>query len=179
MNLYLRLIWTVLRSWWLPAFKPGAVLERKLDVLPNDLDINGHINNGRYLTIVDLLLVEYFVRTGFLQVMISSGWRPVSGGAIITYRKAIKPWRSYRVRFSLAAVDTTWNYMRFDFLADNGMLYASGYMKGAAVGRDGLVNNSASYAKLHIDPPTSPLPDAVQHWLAAENTLMNEHASSG
>jgi acyl-CoA thioesterase FadM len=25
-------------------------------VLPNDIDINGHMNNGRYMTIVDLML---------------------------------------------------------------------------------------------------------------------------
>ena len=42
MNLYLRLIWAAFRSWRLPAIEAGDWIERRLRVLPNDLDINGH-----------------------------------------------------------------------------------------------------------------------------------------
>lgn len=31
------------------------------------------MNNGRYLTLIDLMLVEYFVRNGFARVMLSKG----------------------------------------------------------------------------------------------------------
>ena len=48
MNLYSRLFWTLLRSLRLPAIQFGDSLERSLRVLPNDIDINGHMNNGRY-----------------------------------------------------------------------------------------------------------------------------------
>ena len=47
MNLYLRLLWTLLRSFRLPAIAMGDTLVRGLRVMPNDLDINGHMNNGR------------------------------------------------------------------------------------------------------------------------------------
>jgi acyl-CoA thioesterase FadM len=172
MNLYLRLIWTLLRGLRLPALEPGAWIERRLRVLPNDLDINGHMNNGRYLTIVDLMLVEYFVRTGFARAMLKAGWRPMSGGAFITYRKGLKPWQIYRLRFSLAGADGAWNYMRFEFLREDGTLCAAGYMKGAAVGRRGLVPNSESYARMGRNFEAQPLPAAVQHWLAAETAVM-------
>ena len=56
MNLYLRLLWTLLRSWRLPPLTIEHTLKRTMRVLPNDLDINGHMNNGRYLTTIDLLL---------------------------------------------------------------------------------------------------------------------------
>ena len=58
MNLYLRLLWTLLRCWRMPRITAGETLVRSLRVLPNDLDINGHMNNGRYLTVVDLMLME-------------------------------------------------------------------------------------------------------------------------
>ncbi len=172
MNLYLRLLWALLRSVRLRPIEPGDWIERRLRVLPNDLDINGHMNNGRYLTVVDLLLVEYFVRSGFAKAMLQAGWRPMSGGAFITYRKGLKPWQRYRVRFMLAGADDSWNYMRFEFLREDGALCAAGYTKGAAVGRDGLVPNQRSYAKLGRAFAPGELPQPVRHWLAAEAGVM-------
>lgn len=172
MNLWLRLTWALLRAWRLPAIEAGATIERRMRVWPGDLDINGHMNNGRYLTIIDLMLVEYFVRSGFAKVMVKAGWRPMSGGAVITYRKGLQPWQTYRLRFTLAGADTTWNFMRFEFVREDGVLCAAGYMKGAAVGRAGLVPNAESYARLGQTFEQQPLPVAVEHWLAAEQAVM-------
>ncbi|MEO8153343.1 MAG: thioesterase family protein [Rhizobacter sp.] len=171
MNLYIRLLLTLLRCWRLPRITLGDTLERRLRVLPNDIDINGHMNNGRYLTLIDLMLVEYFVRTGFARVMMRKGWRPMSGGAIITYRRGLNPFQAYQLRFRLDASDDNWNYMRFEFMRD-GRVHAAGYMKGAAVGRGGLVPNTESYAAMNLAPPAHALPAAVQHWLAAEQGVM-------
>lgn len=172
MNLYLRLIWALLRAWRLPRVAPGERIERRMRVWPGDLDINGHMNNGRYLTLIDLMLVEYFVRSGFARAMLGAGWRPMSGGALVTYRKGLKPGQRYRLRFALAAADTAWNYMRFEFLREDGTLCAAGYMKGAAVGRAGLVPNVESYGRMGLAFVPQALPAAVQHWLAAEAAVM-------
>jgi len=58
--------------------------------------------------------------------------------------------------------------MHFEFLREDGVLCAAGYMKGAAVGRDGLVPNQRSYAKLGRVFEPGDLPPSVMHWLAAE-----------
>lgn len=63
MNLYLRLLWVLLRGHWLPAMAFGETLVQRWRVLPNALDVNLHMDNGRYLTLVDLALVK-------------NGWRP-------------------------------------------------------------------------------------------------------
>jgi acyl-CoA thioesterase FadM len=173
MNLYLRLIFTLLRAWRLPRFTVGTTLERQFRVLPNDIDINGHMNNGRYMTMVDLMLMEYFVRIGFAGVLIKQGWRPMSGGSFITYRKGLKPFQQYRLRYKIDACDEFWNFMRFEFL-DGDKVCASGYMKGAAVGRDGLVPNAKSYAKLGLAVLPNAVPEAVQNWLVAEKLVMTQ-----
>jgi acyl-CoA thioesterase FadM len=172
MNLYLRLLWAFLRSRRLAAIAPGDTIERTLRVWPGDLDINRHMNNGRYLTIIDLMLVEYFVRSGFARVMFQAGWRPMSGGAVITYRKGLKPWQRYRLSFTLCAADEAWNYMRFEFAREDGTLCAAGYMKGAAVGKSGLVPNAQSYARMGHPFTPQRLPAAVQHWMAAEAAVV-------
>jgi hypothetical protein len=45
-------------------------------------------------------------------------------------------------------------------------------MKGAAVGREGLVPNSASYAAMGQTFQPQPLPEALQHWVDAERAIM-------
>ncbi len=174
MNLYLRLIWVLLRSWRMPTLRAGATLERRMRVLPNDLDLNGHMNNGRYLTVVDLMLVEYFARTGFARVMLEQGWRPMAGGSFISYRRGLQPFQAYTLRFRLDATDARWNYMRFEFIDARGAVCAAGYMKGAAVGREGLVPNAQSYAHLadHGFDLATPLPAPVKSWLAAESGVI-------
>jgi hypothetical protein len=102
----------------------------------------------------------------------------MSGGAFITYRKGLKPWQRYRVRFTLVGSDPSWNYMRFEFVCVDGTLCAAGYMKGAAVGRDGLVPNQRSYAKLGREFVQSSLPRPVRHWRAAEAGEMRAGATA-
>ena len=171
MNLYLRLIWTLLRAWRAPRLAPGDTLSRQLRVLPNDLDLNGHMNNGRYLTIIDLMLIEYFVRSGFASEMFKRGWRPMAGGSFISYRRGLKPFQVYTLRFRLDATDAHWNYMRFEFMAGD-KVCAAGYMKGAAVARGGLVPNAESYAAMGIAPPFTTLPGPVLDWIAAERGVI-------
>lgn len=173
MNLWLRLAWALLRAWRLPRIALGAQIERRLRVWPGDLDINGHMNNGRYLTIIDLMLTEYFVRSGFARVMLQAGWRPMSGGAVITYSKGPMPGQRYRLRFALVGADHAWNFMHFEFLREDGTLCAAGYVKGAAVGRSGLVPNVQSYARLGYGFELRPLPAAVDLWLAAERAVVD------
>ena len=78
------------------------------------------------------------------------------------------PWQRYRLRFSLSGADVAWNYMRFEFVREDGTLCAAGYMKGACVGKAGLVPNAQSYARVGRIFSPAALPAAVQHWLAAE-----------
>lgn len=57
-------------------------------IYPNDLDINLHVNNGRYLTLCDLGRIDLFIRSGLAVVMIKNKWIPVVGSVTM---KFIKP----------------------------------------------------------------------------------------
>src|ERR1700676_5067864 len=63
-------------------------------VLPNDLDLNMHMNNGRYLTILDLGRIDLLLRQGLASTFVKNGWRPVIGGAVIRYRFGLRPFES-------------------------------------------------------------------------------------
>jgi acyl-CoA thioesterase FadM len=171
MNLYFRLILTLLRAWRRPHFAVGQTLERQFRVLPNDIDINGHMNNGRYLTMIDLMIIEYFVGVGFAAAVLKNGWRPMSGGSIISYRRGLKPLQTYTLRFRIDACDHQWKYMRYEFF-DGQRVCATGYMKGAVVGKNGFVSNAQSYAALGQPVYAAPMLSAVAHWIKAEADMV-------
>lgn len=67
MNLYLRLIGVIVGSIFKPkiTFTGGHAIS--LRIWPNDLDMNNHLNNGRYLTLLDLASISLFLRSGILK----------------------------------------------------------------------------------------------------------------
>ena len=131
------------------------------------------MNNGRYLAVIDLMIVEYFVRVGFASAIIKHGWRPMSGGSIVSYRRGLSPLQTYTLRFRIDACDAQWNYMRFEFSSGQ-RVCATGYMKGAVVGKNGFVSNAASYAALGQLMYAAALPTAVAHWLNAEREMVSQ-----
>jgi acyl-CoA thioesterase FadM len=172
MNLYFRLIWTLLRAWWLPRLALDETVEREFRVLPNDIDVNFHMNNGRYLTITDLMTIEFFARTGFLRTLLQQRWHPVLGGSIITYRRELKFGQKYKLRYRWTGSDDHWNYLHFEFLTMDGALCATGYSKGAAVSKKGLVHTDRAFHALGFGDRGPGLPKAVMHWVESEKQLL-------
>ena len=171
MNLYLRLIWTWLRARFSkPPIRMGDTIEMRLRVWPNDLDVNGHMNNGRYMTITDLALIEYFTRSGFLPLALKKGWRPMLGGSLISFRRGLKPFTAYTLRFTVLCWDERWNYFRFEFM-HRGQSMALGYSKGAVVGRHGIVSSHEAHTALGHNPASPAFPAPVAAWIEADRLV--------
>ena len=160
----------MLRALRAPKIAFGDTVELSLRVLPNDLDANGHMNNARYLAVVDLGLVTLFICSGFLRLCLRRGWRPMGGGQLIHYRRGLNVFQRYTLRLAPVGWDEFWNYVRFDFVRD-GELCATGIMKGAAVGPGGLVPTAEVYPALGHHEPSPTLPPDVQAWIAADRML--------
>ena len=142
MNLYFRLIWIIARSFFKPRVDFADKISLILHILPNDLDINRHLNNGRYLTLLDLASIEFFLRSGVLKRAIRKGFRPMLGGLIVTYRKSLSLFERCTLTLQLEAWDERWNYFGFEFRNSDGHLAAAGYFKGALVSKKGLISNN-------------------------------------
>ena len=171
MNLYLRLMWIIGCSFFKPRIDFADEISLNLRVLPNDLDINRHLNNGRFLTILDLGSIDLFLRSGLFFRAIRNGCKPMIGGLIVTYRSGLSLLERYTQRMQLAAWDDRWNYFKFDFHKRNGQLSAAGYFKGAFVSRNGLVPNTAVEAMFGHRRGPCVIPPAVENWIKAESSL--------
>ncbi|HUH53697.1 MAG TPA: acyl-CoA thioesterase, partial [Microbacteriaceae bacterium] len=66
-------------------------------VLPSDLDLLGHMNNSKYLSLMDLGRMDLMIRSGYAKKMQGLGWYPVVAAQTISYRRSLNPW----VKFDL------------------------------------------------------------------------------
>lgn len=139
MNLYLRLLYVLVVSVFRPRLPAGKTTsELTLFTLPNDLDINFHVNNGRYLTLCDLSRVDLFLRSGLGRVMISRGWMPIIAEHTMTYRKPLGAFRRFKATMHLTHWDEKYFFMTHIF-SINEKIIAEGTSKGVVRGKGGVI----------------------------------------
>jgi acyl-CoA thioesterase FadM len=109
MNLWLRLFWLALALLWRRKLDPRRDVSRlTFRVLPTDLDLNGHMNNGRYLTLMDLGRLDHVLRSGLWRPIWRNGWAPMLGSAIIRFRREVRLFQRFRLETRIASwSDTT------------------------------------------------------------------------
>jgi acyl-CoA thioesterase FadM len=165
MNLYFRLLKLILSRFFFR--KPLGLLETSVvecRVWPTDLDNNIHMNNGRYLTIMDLGRFDWILSCGFLGLCLKNRWFPIVGALKILYLKPLKPFQKFQLKTRVLGWDAKWIYVEQNFEAD-GVLCAKSVLQGLFHGKQTKVTTgewlkAAGYAK------KSPrLPKDVQSWL--------------
>jgi acyl-CoA thioesterase FadM len=107
MNLWFRLIWLLLTARSRPRLAAFDVSSLAFRVWPHDLDPSLHMNNGRYLAIMDLGRIDVIVRTGLLSAVLKHRWTPVVNAAVIRYRRELRLGDRYRLETRILAWDAT------------------------------------------------------------------------
>lgn len=139
MNLIFRMMYLLLASVFksrLPIEYPKNALT--LRVLPNDIDINMHMNNGRYLTICDLSRVDMFIRSGLAKTMLKKKWMPVISEHTMSYKKPLRMFQKYNVEMKIIDWNEKSFQMTHTFLVD-GKVFAMGTSKGCVINKNGVI----------------------------------------
>lgn len=165
MNLYLRLLWLL---WLLRSVARRDLFDESrvaFRVLPNDCDINLHMNNGRYLSFMDLGRVHLTVQAGLWPQVRRNRWMPMLAAAEITFIRSLKPFERFELVTRLVNWDEKYVYLEQSF-ERNGERCAHAFVKGLFLGQSGRVPtaevlNAIGYAG---EPP--PMGEALQHWAA-------------
>lgn len=104
MNLWFRLLWLLACTPFRPRLSvPLGVSRLSFGVWPLDLDINGHMNNGRYWTIFDLGRLDLILRTGLLRAVLKQRWAPMVGTGAIRFRRELRPFQRFVLETRLVA----------------------------------------------------------------------------
>jgi acyl-CoA thioesterase FadM len=144
----------------------GSVL--RLRVLPTDLDTNMHMNNGRYLSMMDLGRFDLVVRSRLHRPLIRLRWKPLVGSATIRFRRSLRPFQAYDLRTRVLCWDDKWFVFeqRFD---SEGSLYALGLVRALFRGANGNVPPADALRAGGIEIDSPPIPDYIRTWSQSDD----------
>ncbi|MGO2111933.1 MAG: acyl-CoA thioesterase [Pseudoclavibacter sp.] len=163
MKISLRLLIVLLRALMRPRRALADVSRIPMRVGLADLDLNGHMNNGTYLTLQDLGRVDYLVRTGLFSRMNEQKWNAVVVAQTITYRAPLNPGRRFLIETRYLGYDAYGIYMEQRFTV-NGQVHTRSYVKARITSATGSVPVDELTA---VVPEMLHLPDRVPAWVRA------------
>jgi acyl-CoA thioesterase FadM len=132
MNLWCRLLWLFISARFrAPITAPFGVSVLRFRVWPHDLDLSLHMNNGRYLTLMDLGRLDLMLGMGVAGVAFKSGWTPILSASKVRFRRELKPFKAFRLESRVLWWSTTQLIMEQRLLsegADGDLAHASALM---------------------------------------------------
>ncbi len=141
MNLWLRLIWLLLTASRRPQLTlPGSMSVLHFRVWLHDLDLSLHMNNGRYLTLMDLGRLDIMLGSGLLRAALRHRWTPIASAITIRYRRELRPFQTFRLETRLLNWDKTLVVMEQTFFVDGGE--RDGQVAARALFKGGLYDRS-------------------------------------
>ena len=136
----------------------------RMRVMPGDLDLLGHVNNGIYLSLMDLGRMDLMIRSGKWKQLNRLGWYPVAASVSITYRRSLRLWERYTLETKVIGFDDKAMYVEQRFVRDN-EVYVDAIMRARFLKKSGGTVTVAEMGALaEIDPATMPIPEWIASW---------------
>lgn len=168
MSLYFRFLLLMLRTRRARRISIWDTSRTTFRVLPNDLDLLGHMNNGRYLTLMDLARMDLMLRSGMWKRLTERDWYPVVAGQSISYRRSLNPGMRFEIHTRIIGLDEHGSYLEQTFV-HRGDVYAQAIVRARFLKKSGgRVSDEELLALIGELPEHLTLPEWVSRW-GAEN----------
>ena len=158
---------TLARSVGRPRLDPLDEVRLGLRAWPVDIDTNLHVNNGRYLTLMDFGRFYHTMRTGLLPVMVRNRWIPILGAASMRYRRELRLMQRFDLVTRLLAWDEKWFYIEQRFERD-GELLADGTVRGVLKHGRRTIPPAELLRAVGHDGVSPPQPETLRRWIEAQ-----------
>lgn len=176
MNLWLRLLRVLVTGLLRPRLDLTGISVLRFRVMPHDLDINVHMNNARYLALMDLGRFDLISRCGMWRPMLAKRWQAVIGGALVRYRRPLKPFQAFTLSSRLLCWDERWLYIEHRIEAA-GQPACLTVVRGAFLEQGAIVPPAQVAAELGFAGPAPAMPAWVAQWRAAEDEVFDPSPS--
>jgi acyl-CoA thioesterase FadM len=163
MKLWLRILYQLFSWRSRGPLQIHEVAIRRFRVWPSDLDIYAHMNNGVFLTLLDLGRYDHGKRTGIWNKWKKIGWYPVVVAENITFRKSLELWQVFDLESKVIGWTDEAFYFEQRFVI-KGEIYARAVVRIRFLKRSrGIVTPEEI---LSVTPWTGPAPK-LPEWVAA------------
>ena len=163
MHLLLRTIMLLFTSAKRSPLSAWGTSSLPMRVLPTDIDIALHVNNGMYFSLMDLGRFDLMVRSGTWRKMRRKGWSPVVSGDTISFRKSLQLWQRYTIETRIIGLDSRAIYLEQRMVAD-GEIYARAHIATRFVAKGKPVSQEEIIAEFGEPPAGVELPDWIHEW---------------
>jgi acyl-CoA thioesterase FadM len=94
---------------------PNAETLTRWRVMPADLDLFGHMNNSRYLLLMDFARLDYLAQVGLLGAAFRYRWTVPLRTAQVDYYRPLKPFEKFEIGTQVLSWNDRWFYLRQRF----------------------------------------------------------------
>ncbi|GAA1859156.1 acyl-CoA thioesterase [Microbacterium koreense] len=175
-SLLVNVIWRTLLTIWRAKrmlrrtgpLEPTTVGKVTVRTLPTDIDLLGHMNNGRYGSLFDLGRFDLLIRTGLWDLAAKHGWYAVVASETITFRKSLNLWQRFTIESRLLGHDDKSTYLMHRAVVD-GELYTEMIVRARFLRRNGrgVVPIEELFEALHRPDNLPELEPWVRDWAEA------------
>ncbi|MBV8871085.1 MAG: thioesterase family protein [Acetobacteraceae bacterium] len=172
MNPIIRFVITLVSASLASRVGVDDVTRTRMRVLPNDLDLNLHMTNARYLAIFDIAGMEFMIRAGLGRLMVGRGLRPLIGGRMIRHRFGVRPFERFTVSTRVLCWDDKWFYLDQRMETGRGVaavVLTKGLVRDA--GRAQTVRPDELLRSIGAAREAPSITPEIARWLAAEQML--------
>jgi len=167
--MFFRTLLHVVLSKFGPRLGHFDVARTNFVTLPTDQDILRHMNNGVYLSIMDVARFDLLHRTGVWAIFKKRGWYPVVVSETISFRKSLTVGQRFTVESRILGFDAKAVYVEQRFVRPDagGVLeiYAHGYIRGRFLKRTGgIVTIDELLDGLGVAPENVTVPEWLLEW---------------
>lgn len=168
MNLLLRLLWLLIASRARTAAHPLGPCRTPFRVWPTDLDVLRHVNNGVYLSIMDLARVDLMMRAGMAGHIKARGWYPVVVAETIQFRRSLNLFDRFEIETRVLGWDEKAIVIEQQFLR-GGEAVAHALVRARFLSkRGGAVSPRELIALLGLPTESPPMGDYAARWNAEQ-----------
>ncbi|MFN7134066.1 MAG: thioesterase family protein [Myxococcales bacterium] len=161
-----RLALTFSRSAFKAAVGPLEEVRLPMRVWPLDIDVYLHLNNGRYLTLMDNGRLQFMQRTGLLSVCRRRRWVPVLGGATVEFRRELRSFQTFDLVTRCAWWDEKWFYLEHR-MERAGTVHALAWVKPVFKEGRRTVPPAEVLGALGFEGPPPEPSEALRRWAGA------------
>ncbi len=164
MNLFLRLLLLLLMTPLRPRCDILGPARKRFIVWPPDLDVLWHVNNGVYLSMLDVARVDLMLRSGVAGRIRGAGYYPVVAAETIRFRRSLKLFQAFEVETSIVGWDEKAFLIQHQFLRHDELVAEALVRVRFLKRKGGAVSSAELLGLVGKQGPAPTLPAWIESW---------------
>ncbi|MCO4784103.1 MAG: acyl-CoA thioesterase [Candidatus Cloacimonetes bacterium] len=147
----------------------------KFRALPTDLDLNFHVNNGVYFSMMDLGRFDHIFRCKVISRIVKENLYPVVASQTIRFQKSIKCFQVFYIHTQVIGWDEKFIFLQQKFVDKQDDTIALAVVKARVKCRDKRnFTPSEVFHLCGINDSSPPIPNWVYDWIQSEEAMLGD-----